>query len=165
MDGCRHALVPYIIGKDHGQILIEYAHHSCRSQKLLGPTLLPDKREKRLLTCIPLLCNIVEVLEFSQIVFQLLGLKQTYCEIILMQFQFVGCREHKKSHLEYIVGISDGQMDGQTNTKLLHRPCDVSYRNNYENILTLSPIIFITNLHGRKQSSQLYATSVAMSVT
>ncbi len=28
--GRRHALVPPIIGKDHGQILVEYAHHSFR---------------------------------------------------------------------------------------------------------------------------------------
>ncbi len=27
MHGCRHGLVPSIIGKDHGQILIECAHH------------------------------------------------------------------------------------------------------------------------------------------
>ncbi len=28
IDGCRHALVPSIIGKDHGQISIECDHHS-----------------------------------------------------------------------------------------------------------------------------------------
>ncbi len=32
-------------------------------------------------------------------------------------------------------------------------------------IVILSPAEFITNLHGRKWSSQLYATSVVISVT
>ncbi len=34
MHGCRHALVPSIIGKDRGQILIECAHRSLQSIEL-----------------------------------------------------------------------------------------------------------------------------------